>query len=170
MAFAALLEKLITFLPRLLQFWIVVEEFERVARLRWGTNPKELKPGFHFVAPFFIDTFHRDNVKKDTICEVSHITTTDNKTVSLQVVVLYKIEDIVKWAIDTNDAKTNLNHILAGVTTNVATQLDWTELKKSTTLTKIRNKLTTEVTDMGIKPLDVYFKTIAISKVLIIHL
>ena len=49
-----LIDVLVQFID-LFRFWTVVRVYEGVVRLRLGTNPVVLAPGFHWIAPFRID-------------------------------------------------------------------------------------------------------------------
>lgn len=168
MDFGALIEKFVIWLCTFLRFWVVIEEYERAARLTLGRNPVELKPGFHLLKPFFIHTLHTDNVKPDVIqASPIYVTTSDQKTIVVTPVIEYEIEDIIKWAILTNDARNNLKDISCGVAADCISDISWEECKKKGIRTEIKKKINERVKSMGGRVTNILFKDISIVKLII---
>jgi regulator of protease activity HflC (stomatin/prohibitin superfamily) len=147
--------------------FIVIYQYERGVRMRLGKHATVLYPGFHFKIPF-IDDVHRCNVENETKTTLSiHITTTDEKTVTVTPVIKYKIVNAIKWITEANDANTNLHDITRGIVADYLTDITWAECKKKTTVTKIKNKLNEKIEDLGIIISEVMLTDLCISRVLI---
>jgi regulator of protease activity HflC (stomatin/prohibitin superfamily) len=154
------------FYEYLLPFYII-PVFERGVRLRCGVHPKLIKPGLRFKIPF-IDFVHTCIVTVDTMStHAVHITTKDNKTITVTPVIEYEIDDAVKWLIETNDASTNLHDILRGEVADYLTDIDWQDCIKRTTSTAIKNKVQNRVKDMGVTIRRFILADLCINKVII---
>lgn len=165
--FASIKEILVWVLKQL-KFWIVIEEYERGAKLRFGRNPKELLPGLHFVAPLSIDTIHKDNVQNDTVeVKLPPITTLDGTTIIVVAVFKFHIFDIIKHQIYTNSAKSNFTDISGGIIADVLTDSTWAQCRDKKLWTDIKNKINPQIEDTGIKISKAWFKGMAICRVII---
>jgi len=109
-----------------LKFWVVIDEYEMGVKLRFGRHPKILNPGFHFIAPLSIDVVHKDNVQNDTVeIKLPPLTTFDKITILVSAVLKFRINDIVKHQIYTNEAKSNFKDISSGVIADMITDATW---------------------------------------------
>lgn len=129
----------------------VIHIYERGIRLVWGKKPKLLQPGFHWKWPFAHEVF-TEVVTPDTICpQAIHITTMDNKTISIEPTVEIEIIDVEKYIIWTNQAESNIRDIVRFVATDYYTDCTWDECKTKTSRTEIKNKLNKRCEEMGVK-------------------
>lgn len=150
------------------KFWEIVHIYEKGVRLTLGRFPKALEPGFYWILPFGVHTVLSDNVKADTMqARAVHATTKDGKTVSISPAIEYKIEDIIKWIIQTNDAKTNLHDIMRGIVADYITDINWEECGKKTTRTAIKRELNKRIESMGAICNEVMLTDICISRVIV---
>lgn len=145
----------------------ILHAYERGVRLTFGKNPKKVSPGLVWKVPIFQVVFTAI-VTPDTLqAKCVHVTTADNKTVSVSPCAEFIIEDAEKWIIDTNEAHTNLHDILRGIVADYLTDLTWDECKKKTTCTAIKNKLNKRIESMGAVVSQVMFTDISQSRIII---
>lgn len=142
----------------------IVRDFESGVLLRLGKYKKDLNNGINFKIPLVdeiykvvktIDTFHINPVD---------ITTTDNKQVSVEPIIKFEIVAPKKYLLEANEAAGNIHDIARGVIADYLTDCDWEEIKKKTTLTRIKNTLKNECDDMGLLIHKVYFGRIVTTK------
>ena len=69
-----------------------------------------------------------------------------------------------KYLLEANEAAGNIHDISRGVIADYLTDCDWEEIKKKTTLTKIKNALKNECDDMGLVIHKVYFGRIVTTR------
>lgn len=124
-------------------------------------------PGLHFKWPL-IDNIHSVIVTVDTLsANTVHITTTDDKTVSVSPTIVFSIKDSVKYLIDTNDAHSNLRDIVRSCTSDYISDIEWSECKKKTTKTKIKNLLNKSCESIGVEVHEVMLTDICLCRVII---
>ena len=147
--------------------FIIIPVYERGVRLRVGKNPTVLSAGWHWKIPF-LDHVHTCIITIDTMAtHAVHLTTKDNKTITVTPVIEFEIEDALKWIIYTNDAITNLHDLARGEVADYLSDTNWEDCTKKPTATAIKNKLANKVKDMGAKIHRVVLADIAVSKVFI---
>jgi len=168
MDFFASIKEILVWILMQLKFWVVIEEYEMGVRLRFGRNPKILKPGFHCILPFSIDTIHKDNVQNDTVeIKLPPLTTLDKITILVSAVLKFKIVNIVKHQIYTNEAKSNFKDISGGVIADMITDATWEQCRDKKYWTEIKNKINPKIEDTGIEIEKAWFKGMAICRVII---
>jgi len=142
----------------------IVRDYEIGVMLRLGKYKKNLKVGINFKIPL-IDEIHSVIRTVDTfhVAPVD-ITTLDNKQVSVEPIVKFEIIDPKKYILDTNEAAGNIHDVTRGIIADYLTDCDWEEIKKKTTLTRIKNALKNECDDMGLIIHKVYFGRIVTTK------
>jgi len=135
-----------------LKFWRVIPLNKIGVKIRFGKNPIELKPGFHWVLPFEIDNVKTVIVKPEIVSTASvHITTTDFKTALVAPIIKYKIVDAVAWLYEVNEAPTNLHDTVRFCTADHLTDLKWDDCMDKKEWTKIKNKIKDKATELGIE-------------------
>jgi len=146
----------------------VIRVFERGVILTLGKNPKLVQPGILFKLPL-IQEVYTTPIMPDTISPPSiHITTSDNKTITVRASIEYEIEDAQKWLIEVTDAVTNLSDIVRGYVADYLTDLTWEEVIKKSTRTTIKNKINSKVQEqMGCKINILMFTEICQNKVIL---
>jgi regulator of protease activity HflC (stomatin/prohibitin superfamily) len=79
---------------RSFQFWVTVAPWESGLRVRYGTTATLLNPGLHWRIPFldriFVQPVRLRTIETPTIT----FTTKDDKTLSVRLAVMYRIDDI----------------------------------------------------------------------------
>ena len=142
----------------------IIRDFESGVLLRLGKYKKNLSIGVNFKIPLVdeiykvirtIDTFHVNAV---------NITTLDNKQVSVEPIVKFDIVDPKKYLLEANETAGNIHDIARGIIADYLTDCEWEDIKKKTTLTRIKNALKNECDDMGINIHKVYFGRIVTTK------
>lgn len=133
-----------------IKFWQVIDHWEEGVRLRWGRYKKSYIPGVYIKWPL-ADFFLTANVKDDTVeISPSAITTLDNKTISIGVVVMYKIVDVKLFLVEHNDSLSNFTDIVKGELCDLVEDTIWVDLRKKTARTILKNKLLEYAKNLGI--------------------
>jgi len=129
---------------------IFIFEYKEGILLRAGRFKKILKPGWHFRIPF-VDDYYVENVKTDTmrIKEVN-ITTLDSRTATVGCEFDLQITDIYKAMVDTNDWRSNLQDMCAGILSDHLEDLNWEDIRKKTTKNAIAKKIEKRAEELGI--------------------
>lgn len=127
-----------------------VLEYEEGVLYRAGKLIGPLKPGWHMRIPF-VDDFHLENVKDDTmnITPVT-ITTLDNKTITIGCEFDFHIEDIVQAVVMTNDWRSNLHDICKGILSDHLEDCNWDDIKKKTVKNQIFKRIEKRALEMGV--------------------
>lgn len=145
----------------------IVRVYEAGVRLRFGKNPTIIKNGVKFKWPF-IDEIITCIMTVDTMTtHAVHVTTTDEKTITVTPVIEYQVEEPIKWLMETNDAETNLHDLTRGFVADYLTDITWEETKKKSTATEIKNKLNKKISDMGAKIHRLILADVCINRVII---
>ena len=147
--------------------FFVIEHYERAVRLRFGKLVEgELLPGLHFKIPL-VDKIYSSIVTADTL-NISNvnITTLDNKTIAVGAVLEFEIDDIKKFIIDVNEARSNAHDICRGLMADYLSDCTYAECTDKKTIRTITRLLTKKCEDMGIKVLSLTFTDIVMSRVI----
>jgi regulator of protease activity HflC (stomatin/prohibitin superfamily) len=157
----------------IIQFWSdlmpfkIIQWYERGAFLRPGKEPRLMLPGFYLKWPFY-DTVYECIVTNDTICtKPVYITTLDGKTILLETIFCIDIVDAMKHIIYTNEGRSNFHDTGMGVVSDAFTSIKWEECIESEMKELIKDKVNERAGDMGVRVNDVYFKSIAICRIII---
>lgn len=148
----------------------VIRVYEMGVILTLGKNPKVTKPGLRFKIPF-IQEILITPVMPDTLAvKAVHVTTIDNKLITVQPAIEFEIEDAKKWLIDCTDAVTNLHDITRGFVADYISDIEWAEVIKKQTTTAIKKKLNNKVQDLGCKVNLLMFTEICQTRVILTSL
>jgi regulator of protease activity HflC (stomatin/prohibitin superfamily) len=126
--FDKLIDLIIQFI-KLFQFWTVLAQYKGGIRLRLGKFNKVLKPGFHWMLPFNIDTAIWDNVVIETMrLKPQSLTTKDGKSIVVSSVVTFDIEDVVKFMLEVEGRNAIIEDSGYGATSSFIMEHTWDEL------------------------------------------
>lgn len=148
---------------------VFVLQYERGILFRFGKFIKVLDPGPHFKIPF-IDDYHLENVKTDTlnIAPVS-ITTLDGKTISIGCEFDFTIDDIVLALVETNDWRSNLHDICLGIMSDHLEDCNWEDIKKKIVKNQISKRIEKRAAEMGVTLSNFNFTDKATTKALTLY-
>lgn len=94
----------------------VVDQFESGVVLRWGKYTRTVGPGLHFIWPCGVEEVLTDTVVRTTsYLDVQSLTTRDNETVNIGLILVYKIGNIKRWLLEVDDAEDALHDIAYGI-------------------------------------------------------
>ncbi len=162
----------------LFQFWVIIDEYEEgvvktagVRRPRqkrwhfWRRKCVVLTGGFHFVFPLGIDEILVDNVVPcvDEFDEQS-LTTKDGKSITLNVVVMWSIEDIEKILFDVEDADSAFEEAVCGIIGEIVESMTWEDIHGGHLSKVITKKVRQRVKKWGIKVHSIQFKNLTQSR------
>lgn len=144
---------------------VFINQYYEAVVLRGGKYIKKWLPGWHWRIPF-VDDYHTDNVMLDTmeIKEVN-ITTLDGKTSTNGCEFDLRIVDIEKALIDTNDWRSNLQHVARGILSSELEDRNWEDIRKKVTKTAISKKIQERADEMGIEINNFNFTDKALSRI-----
>lgn len=150
------------------KFWRVIPINKMGVKIRLGKNPKELKPGLHFIFPFEIDNVKTCIVKTEWLStHAIHITTKDFKTITVAPVLAYRIIDPIKWLYEANNAADNLHDITRLYTSDILTGCDWVDCVRRPVWTIIKNKIKDNTSTLGVIIEDYGLIDLTLSRVII---
>ena len=163
-----MLDRLITLFLGFIEafkFCCIIKAYEQAVVLRWGRFSRVLRPGFHWIWPFFIELLLVDNVVLATRSLVTQsLMTKDHKQVVVEAVVSYKICDIKKFLLTIEGADQVLIDSTYGVVSQVIQDRTWEELcdaRLGDTLTTIVRKAAFQ---WGVEVLRVRLKDLSLSR------
>lgn len=140
----------------IIQIWdnlkpvVFVLEYEEAVLFRFGKFHKAITPGWYFKIPF-IDDYHPENVKDDTMSiSPITITTLDNKTISIGCEFDFFISDVYLSLVETNDWRTNLFDICMGIMSDHLEDCNWEDIKKKVIKNQIEKRIAKRALEMGI--------------------
>lgn len=146
---------------------IFINQYQDGVILRAGKYNRNLSPGWHLRIPF-IEEYHVDITTIDTMVTKSvHITTSDDKTITAVPILEYEIEDIKKFIVDTNDARTNIHDITRAYVSDYLTDCTWEECKLKKTTNQLTKKIADQCRPMGVNVSRVLLSDLCITRVII---
>lgn len=159
----------------LVQLWdhfkpiLFILEYEEGVLFRAGKFKKVLKPGWHPRIPF-VDDYHLENVKGDTMNVVPvTITTLDNKTISIGCEFDFYIQDIKQAMVETNDWRSNLNDICKGILSDHLEDKNWEDIRKKVVKNQIFKRIEERALEMGVVIRNFNFTEKSITKALTLY-
>ena len=144
-----------------IKIFTVIAAYEEGVLLRLGKPLRKgrsvLKPGFHLKFPI-LDYVYTAIVTTDTMeIKAVNITTLDGKTSTNGLIVKFRVSDIYKYLIETNEPRSNMHDLCRGILSNYLEDCNWEDIRKKPTINAIRKKIALECDEMGVEVLDVYF-------------
>jgi regulator of protease activity HflC (stomatin/prohibitin superfamily) len=149
-------------------FWVVIDEYERGVVKTLGkrrrSNPV-LEPGLHFIWPLYIDEVLTDNVVPtvDEFDEQS-LTTKDGKSITLNAVVMWSINDIQKILFDVEDADSALEEAGCGTIGELVAETEWSDCHGDHFRRTCERRIRARVRKWGIKIHSVQLKNLTQSR------
>jgi regulator of protease activity HflC (stomatin/prohibitin superfamily) len=110
--------------------WYIVTEMEEGCVLRFGKFHKTSQKGLHWKLPF-VDKVYHQHIKTCTAHLPSQsLTTLDNQTVVIKVIVRYTITDVKSYTLEVWDAHDIITDTIQGVIGDVVSNNDWDTIRK----------------------------------------
>jgi len=111
-------------------FFVVIDEYEKGVILRLGRYHRTIEPGFHFIAPLFIDRVLADTVVPTTkVLGTQSLTTQDGISVVLEAVVTYRTHDVKRLLLEVENAEAAMRDACYGVISRAVTYAQWDDLR-----------------------------------------
>lgn len=127
--FDKLVDLIINFIS-LFKFFRVVRDFEGGIILRLGRFHRMATPGFHWVWPFNVEELFYANTNMLTrVVGPQSLTTRDDTSVVISVVITEKIEDVKKFLIDVTNGHSVIEDATFGAVATLIHNLTWDELR-----------------------------------------
>ena len=152
---SSIIELISSFWDKLIPFQ-VVNEFEHGVLLRFGKYKKNIEAGFIWKIPFFDNIILCRNTVTTMGIKNQSLTTSDQKEVTIEAIVKYKITNAKKFLLEVYDADDAINDITQSKIKELVNLSTWDELmilKDS----KIKEAVSDEAKEWGIK---IYYITI----------
>jgi regulator of protease activity HflC (stomatin/prohibitin superfamily) len=146
-------EKLIDFLISIIddvKFWVIIREYQNAVVLRYGKFNKVLTPGIWFKIPF-LDEVSSHFIAVTTISlPAQSLSTKDNKSIVVEAVVKYNVDDVKKYVLDIFDSTDAIKDIAMSTIKKIIMPNTWDELKEFDIDNEITKKIRAEVKKYGI--------------------
>lgn len=111
------------------QFWVVIDEYERGVLMRLGRYERNLKPGFHFIYPLYIDNPMVDSILVDTEqLSPQTLDTHDRIGVVVTGVIKWHIEDIKLFQLTAEDCNGVITDIVSTLIAEKVTTTTYDEI------------------------------------------
>jgi membrane protease subunit HflK len=134
-------EKLIDLIVQFLEFFrfcTIVDCYERGVRLRFGKFHSVMEPGFHWLAPFYIDNpITESTVTQLYQCATQSLVTFDGKVVAAGIVITYNIRDIRKALLEVHAVKDAVYDACHATVAEMLAKTLWDEVRSAEFLGKL---------------------------------
>jgi regulator of protease activity HflC (stomatin/prohibitin superfamily) len=127
--------------------WVIVKEYAKGIKLRFGRFHSVLDPGLHWRIPHFDDIEQCVVVQTTMPLQPQSITTKDDHQVVAKGVVSYQINDAEKFYVRVTDAIGALQDIASGAIYEAISSRTWDEVRND----RLSEILTKEVREAGFK-------------------
>lgn len=115
---------------KLLFFSVVLHADQRGIVLRFGKFHRDIGPGFHWKYPLDIDeVYYREVTPTVITIGPQSLTTKDDITVVVSVIVTYQIEDVKKTLIEAQGIRQMLEDSTYGVVSDFIMKHTWSDLR-----------------------------------------
>lgn len=148
-----MLEKLIDFLLSIindLKPWIIIREYQQGLVLRFGKYHTILEKGIWWKIPFADEVTEQFIAVTTISLPAQSLSTADDKSIVVEAVVKYNVEDIKKYVCDIFDATDAIKDIAQSAIKRAIMPITWEELKESDIDNEITKKIRSEVKKYGI--------------------
>ena len=138
------------------QIYIFVDQYEEGVVLRCGKYKRTVGPGLHWLLPLNFETCLTDNVVMATDeLDVQTLTTKDNKTINIALVLTWKITDIRRILLDVEDADDALTDAAAGYLGDMVETHTWAQIRKPEFVLTLKKQIQQQAREWGIKVIKV---------------
>jgi regulator of protease activity HflC (stomatin/prohibitin superfamily) len=141
-------EKLIDLLVQFMEFFrfcTIVDCYQEGVALRFGKFHRELKPGFHWLIPFYVENPIIENVKPKVYqATTQSLMTADGKPVAVGLTITYEIRSIRKALLEVESVNEAIHDCCLATSAEHVTLATWDQLRAPTfceTLTAACRKL-----------------------------
>ena len=158
--FDRVVELIISFIELFRFFW-VIRQWERGITLRFGHwRGKVMKPGLHFILPFYIDEVHTiDVIPAVAELDPQTIVTKDKIVVVVQALVKYQVDKPEICLIDVSNEIDALKEFTQGAIHTVISETDYSVASVRDIEKRVKEQAQKEVDKWGIKIKSVVLKS-----------
>ena len=127
--FDKLVDVLVQFI-NLFKFWVIITDWEMGIILRWGKFNRMAPPGFHWRLPFDIENTYYASINMMTrIVGPQSLTTRDDVSVIISVVITEQIEDVKKFLMLCTHGRSIIEDATYGAVATFVHERTWDELR-----------------------------------------
>lgn len=145
--------------------FIVVRSYERGVLLWLGNPTRDLEPtnglwgtGLHLVAPFGIHTHVLTTVVTDMeVLDPQPLTTKDGIAITLQAALTYRVKDVRKLLLETEDRERALHDTATGLIASEVAQADWDDVRSPEFVDRVYRTVRTRGFRYGIELMEIQF-------------
>lgn len=146
-------------------FFTIIDVYEKGVILRLGRYHRTIEPGFHFIAPFFVDRVLTDTVVPTTkVLGTQSLTTQDGVSVVLEAVVTYRTHDIRRLLLEVENAESAMRDACYGVISRAVTYAQWDDLRTAAFVDQLTKDVRKRAFKFGIEVQDVQLGDLARSR------
>jgi regulator of protease activity HflC (stomatin/prohibitin superfamily) len=129
--FDKLVDLIVQFIE-LFRFWCVLLEYEGGVMFRLGRFHRMLPPGFHWMFPFNIETMNYTDTNMYTrVVGPQSLTTRDDVSLIVTVVITAQVEDVKKFIIDCVHGHSIIEDATYGAVATLLHSMSWPQIMES---------------------------------------
>ena len=142
--------------------WAVLDEYECGVLLRLGRFRRVLEPGWHWIIPFGVDHVILDNaVTATTVLSPQSLTTRDGVSVTLALVLTWRIRDAEKFLLRVEGRETVLQDAACALASAAVSTAEWHELAAAPFCDTLRADVRKRAFRYGVEVEGVGFQSLA---------
>lgn len=151
--------------------WSLLDPTEGGVKFSFGGRIKVLKPGHIYWYWPAISKVVTMPIKRDTISFNQRLTTADEVTITINTVIVYEIEDVIKALVETNDFEDTIEEVSQKLTIQPVMSRTYEAIRTDMAdSNEMRNELTRAARSLlssyGVRVLDTYVSDFTETKVL----
>jgi len=143
-----------------------LDEWEEGIVLQAGKYRRTVTAGWWLHCPLGIDEIHVMNVKPDAMeLDEQVLTTADDYSIIIKVVLMWSIFDIKKCTLDVEDAADTLQQIAVGYVHDLVEETEWDDIRIKAFRTALKLSIQKQARKFGITVSQVKLQDLALTKV-----
>jgi regulator of protease activity HflC (stomatin/prohibitin superfamily) len=143
-----MLDRLVEFLIRFgnqVMPWVIIEEWNGAAHLRFGKWIETLEPGLHFKIPFFDSIIECPVITQSINLPSQTLTTLDEQSIVLKSIIRYRVSNVRTYLLKVMHATDVLIDTTQGIIRDVVETTTWDDL------VDVNYQITNEVKEFVVK-------------------
>ncbi len=135
----------------------ITDEYERGIKLRWGRYKCEIYPGRSWKLPFIDELFVEDTRTDVLNLPTQSITTKDDVSLSISLIVRYRILDVRAYTLNIKDEDNVLGDMAQGITEELITRHIVSQIKNPSIKLKIKKEVNKQCGEYGFIVISINF-------------
>lgn len=153
---------IIGFLTKLIQWWFIVNPWEQAIRVRKGKNVKILEAGLYFKIPFIDQVYTQTTRKRMIETAMQTVTSKDGTAITMKLCIGYAITDVLKLYKTLFHPETTISNMAIGMASQYIRNFNITGISPKSLEYEIEQGI--DVSEYGLGEFSVQITTFAIVK------